>query len=148
MANYTAATIDQWAAKMGKSMDEIARSVVVDLSAKIVARTPVDVGRLKGNWQATLHRPASGTTGRVDKSGRAVMAEVESVSVFAGGNVFYLTNNLPYARTAEYGLWGTGPGATVKTTRDGFSVQSPYGMVRITVQEFDQAVRAAVSRNR
>lgn len=135
--------IAAFAKKTGQSMDNTVRAVCVQLSTEIIQRTPVDTGRLRGSWIPSINA-ASSAEGTPDKSGAATIGKVNSVAQNAPGNVFYLTNNLPYARVMEYGLWGTGPGATVKTTRDGYSVQAPYGAVRVSVQLFDKLLRDAV----
>jgi hypothetical protein len=116
---------------------------------KIIYGTPVDGGRARGNWQATLGSPATGEVATFDRDGASTLAGAVAMAGQAAGNVFYLTNNLPYIRTLEYGMYGTGPGATVKTTRDGYSIQAPYGMVRVSVQSvrnsIDQVIREAAN---
>lgn len=135
--------IEKWAKKAGLAADRVPTVVCMKLTERIVEDSPVDTGRFKGNWQATIGSPASGTLETLDKSGAATLAKANAIAQNAGGNVFYLVNNLPYARVLEYGLYGTGAGATVKTTRDGYSVQAPYGMVRINVQRFKETVAEA-----
>lgn len=127
-----------------QSMDQVARATILELSTSIILKTPVDTGRLRGNWQATIGFQAAGDT--VSVGAQAAIADVKTALVTAIGSRFYLTNNLPYAAVAEFGLWGTGDGATNKTTRDGYSVQAPYGMVRVSVASYQQNLLAAVNR--
>jgi hypothetical protein len=141
VAEYRAGDLEKWAKKLNRRLDQVITSAVFDISEKIIMRTPVDTGRLRGNWQPTIGSPAS----RPINNRQAPIQAVRQVSHEAPGNIYWLVNNLPYAPVAEYGLWGTGPGATDKTTRDGFSIQAPYGMVRITVSEFSTALRKALA---
>jgi hypothetical protein len=76
--------------------------------------TPVDTGRLRGNWQMTLGAPAAGVTDVTDKSGQMVVSTITQ-QVGGVGKVNYLVNNLPYAESIEYG----------------HSKQATQGMVRI-----------------
>ncbi len=136
-----------WTKAANIRMDQAVRAVCVDLSARVIKATPVDTGRARGNWQATINSPASDVSQATDKSGATAIAAATATAADAPGKVFFLTNNLPYIRVLEYGLYGTGPGATVKTTRDGYSIQAPNGMVRVSVQSvrngIDQIVREA-----
>ena len=124
--------IQLYAEKVGATLDETLRAVALDLYGAIIKDTPVDTGRAKGNWQTTLGSPAVGVIERTSEDG-AIAEMNEEVAKFKGDTTMYLTNNLPYIGTLEYGGYGTGDGATEKTTRDGFSIQAPYGMVRKNV---------------
>ena len=83
-------------------------------------------GRFKSNWQVgfgSMNTDTSSTPGS-DALGRARVA-LES---FKPGMTIFLTNNLAYAKKLEYG----------------HSSQAPAGIVRLTVQDFAQAVKRAV----
>lgn len=125
-----ASDIAKWAKKTGLATERVPAFVCLSLSEKIIGRTPVDTGRAKGNWQATIASPAAGATDTTDPAGAAAIAKAAVVAQAASGNVFYLVNNLPYIRRLEYG----------------YSSQAPAGMVRVTAQEFEQAVAAAVQK--
>lgn len=114
---------------------QIARKVGFELQSRVINKSPVDTGRLRGNWNVSMNS-IDVTEYAPDKVGGAVMARANSeLSTYKIGDMIYITNSLPYVSTLEFGLYGTGKGATVKTTRDGYSVQAPYGFVRITYQE-------------
>lgn len=116
--------------KAGKNADLAVRKVLFDIDSRVAFRTPVDSGRLRANWVASIDSPYSGqlsATQRKDYSG---------VINQAAGKVFYLTNNLPYAAVVEFGLYGSPPGsANGPKTTNGFSKQAPAGMVGITIAE-------------
>lgn len=121
---------------MRDDAEAFVRAVNLTLWRGIILDTPVDMGRLQGNWQTTEVIPASGVLDRTFADGPLAEAEAK----LRGFGLFWLTNNLPYAGVAEFGGWGTGPYATVKTTRDGFSVQAPYGMVRQNVARIESVI--------
>jgi hypothetical protein len=141
LAEYRAGDLERWAKKVNQRIDRVITASVFDISSKIIKRTPVDTGRLRGNWQATIGSAALGALFRTSDP----TSEVQILCAQAPGNIYWMVNNLPYATVAEYGLWGSGAGATDKTTREGFSIQSPYGMVRVTVSEFSSALRKALA---
>ena len=136
------ADISRITAKTTKTAEQMARGIIIHVFQNVIKDTPVDTGRLRGNWQTTANAPATGTTSAVQK-GRDGVATADVMATVTGPGIYYLTNNLPYAETAEYGRWGTGAGATVKTTRDGYSVQAPRGMVRQNVKRLERVLRRA-----
>jgi hypothetical protein len=115
--------------KMNTDMERVAEKVVTFWFSETIRVTPIDTGRLAGNWQVSKDSPASGEVGRTGRSGP--LGDVDRVVQKLGN--YWMVNNLPYAPVAEYGRWGTGPYATEKTTADGFSVQAPYGMARVSL---------------
>lgn len=83
-------------------------------------------GRFRGNWQLSFGEPASQEIDRIDANGSAtISAASAALATFTAGPSIYLVNNLPYAHRLEYEAW---------------SSQAPAGMVRITVEEFNQVV--------
>lgn len=118
--------IERASKRIGEHVETVGRNVVVTLFNSIVRDTPVDTGLLQGGWIVTLDSPGSGRPGRRGPGGpqSEIAAKVKKPASY------WLTNNYPHAPVAEYGRWGTGEYATEKTTRDGFSIQAPEGMVR------------------
>jgi hypothetical protein len=123
----------------GDRMDEVVRGTLLDLSKRIVLRTPVGNpslwqgppppgytgGQARGNWQASIGSPASGTTTAIDKTGTPTITSIAGETQNAPGNVWYLTNNLPYISILEH---------------DGWSTQAKEGMVRISLRELDRSI--------
>jgi len=128
----------------GDRMDEVVRGTLLDLSKRIVLRTPVGNpslwqgppppgytgGQARGNWQASISSPASGTTSGTDKSGTSTLASIDRDTKMAPGNVWYLTNNLPYIARLEFDSWST---------------QAREGMVRISLRELDRSIDEQVA---
>lgn len=119
------------AKKLNTHVEKVARAVVIELFVGTIQDTPVDTGRLRGNWQTSVGTPARSRLKRTAGAAQEAKAKVK------GPNVYFLSNNLPYAPVAEYGLWGAGP----KTTASGYSKKAPNGMVRRNMRRVQQNVR-------
>ena len=125
-----ASDIAKFANKTGQSMQQVKRVVFFQLAESIVQLTPVDTGRAKGNWQPSLGSFKGGTLETLDKGGSGVLSQVQSVAAASkGDDTLCLVNNLPY----------------IKRLEDGYSGQSPSGMVTLTVQRFNSALKKAVA---
>ncbi|AGN30435.1 hypothetical protein SXAG_00154 [Synechococcus phage S-CBS4] len=99
------------------------RYLCLDLFKNVVQGTPVDTGRARANWQATINTPATGSTEDTDKQGGATISAASNAVSQAVGNVFYITNNLPYIYRLEF---------------DGWSKQAPSGWVRTAIERTKQ----------
>ena len=139
MANFDFSRLRDLERLVGDRMDKVVRGTLLDLSRRIVLRTPVGNpslwqgppppgytgGQARGNWQASIGSPASGTTSGTDKSGASTIAGIAGEVQQAPGNVFFITNNLPYISILEH---------------DGWSTQAEEGMVRISLRELDRSI--------
>lgn len=111
---------------LAKSEDEfrlIIAKAAIDADGRIVDRTPVDTGRARGNWIASIGGRATATMEVFDPSGSG--AKSEGASVIAGFMAredwpsIFIQNNLPYIGRLE----------------DGYSGQAPNGMLAVTFAE-------------
>lgn len=110
-------------------IDEVFRSVVIEIGTSVVVLSPVDTGRFKGNWQLTIDQPSLQSLDRYDKAGHETIAElVAQANQLEAGQVAYIVNNLVYGIPLEYG----------------HSDQAPAGMVQITLARFQQIVEEAI----
>lgn len=128
------------------NQEQFIRGVKIELFTAVVKDTPVDTGRLRGNWQATVHQKATGQLG--DRPESAVISEIMA-NTGKAADTSYLTNNLPYAPVVEYGQY---PNPPEKGTYDprakkyvilsagGYSKKAPAGMVRRNVARFQRLV--------
>jgi hypothetical protein len=104
----------------------------------VIIRTPVDQGRARGNWIASVGSYGRAATIDKDKNGIKTVAQMgdKVLSTLAGG-IVYMVNNVAYIKYLEYGRGDGKPGSS----------QAPRGMVRITLVEyqnyFNKAVREA-----
>jgi len=120
--------IERIAAKTRKSIEEVMRATALELFSSVIKDTPVDTGRARGNWQASIGSPEDGETNATES---AALAKVRSVSNgWSIGEVIWLTNNLPYIRRLEYG----------------YSQQAPGGMVRKNVARIQRIVKAEAAK--
>jgi hypothetical protein len=143
--NQFKADLTKFIAKAGVNAQLVVTKIALDLDRSLILKSPVDTGRFRGNWQVSFDRANTETKESTDKSGQSTInAHQAALAEFKAGRTVFLTNSLPYALAIEYGQYGRGPGATDKTTRDGFSIQAPYGVRDLTVAEFKFYVQKAV----
>lgn len=120
------------------------KKVVIDAGTSIVEKTPVGDpdtwarpapagyvgGRARGSWQYAKGAPAEGEPETIDESGAVAIGRVVAgVSTGDAADTHYITSNVPYMRPLEY---------------EGHSKQAPDGMVRKTIEEFQESVDRAV----
>ncbi len=113
--------------------DEVYRITVIKFFGQIVRVSPVDTGRFRGNWFATISTPSTRTQMAIRPLNQVNREIEQTVSQADNARVFWLTNNLPYAETLEFGGYRDGP-----KTVNGFSRQAPQGMVRVTAIRFSR----------
>lgn len=123
-SNTFSGSLSAFARKTRSSLSEAHRAIVIELFGSIIADTPVDEGRARGNWQTNVGGAKTGVLERLDATGPVgsntartnggSIAEMVSNTGDAGDKV-YMANNLPYAEPLEFGHSQT---------------QAPAGMVR------------------
>ena len=134
------------AQKYNRGIDDVVEDVAVSLSQRIIERTPVGQpstwesprsappgyvgGRARANWFPTIDSPSNDTT--ESTSTNESSSRITGIKNQIAGNVYYLTNNLPYIRRLEYDNW---------------SKQAPRGMVRVTLREALRELKRAISTN-
>lgn len=109
-----------------QSLEAIRRASILELFSLVVDATPVDKGRLRGNWQTTVNSPNYAIIDRFDAGGGLTKAEILA-NLGALGDVVYMTNNLPYAARIEY---------------EGYSAQAKPGMMRVNAARWQEIVKA------
>lgn len=140
-----AVDIEKFAKKARARSDALVRKVVLDCGTSVVFKSPVGDpkfwkvkkappgyvgGRFRANWQYGDGSIPSGTIAAVDPSGAATINNLSvGIPSEAAGKVHYLINRLPYGPRLE----------------NGWSRQAPYGMVHLTVIEFQAIVNAATA---
>ncbi len=132
--------ISAFGVKTKEQMNFFVFTICMDITNGVVLKTPVDSGRARANWFPSLDAPSNAVSTRTDATGGTSIVAAQGIAKEAAGRVFYLSNNLPYIRHLEYGLYGTPPGsANGPKTVGGFSKQAPAGMVRTTINEVVRA---------
>ena len=144
MANFDFGRLRDLERIVGDRMDQVVRGTLLDLSRRIVLRTPVGNpslwqgppppgytgGQARGNWQASIGSPEAGTTATIDKSGAATLASINGKTQNAPGNVWYLANNLKYISRLEFDSWST---------------QANEGMVRVSLAELQRSINEQIA---
>ncbi|MTI92147.1 MAG: hypothetical protein FH750_12345 [Pseudomonas stutzeri] len=124
--------VRQFAVKTAEAHDKIARTAALELFSSVIRSTPVDTGRARGNWQTSVGQPTPNEIDRDDKSGAQALTEVQAKTPEGAGQEVFLTNNLPYIYSLEFGS----------------SKQAPAGMVRINFARVQKMVAVAVAKNK
>ncbi|MHB0806009.1 HK97 gp10 family phage protein [Stutzerimonas nitrititolerans] len=124
--------VRRFSAKAAEAHDKIARTAALELFTGVIRSTPVDTGRARGNWQTSVGQPTPNEIERDDKSGAQVIGEVQARTPERAGQEVFLTNNLPYIYSLEYGS----------------SKKAPEGMVRINFARVQKIVAKAIAKNK
>jgi len=115
-------------------LDKLGRALGLEIQRRLMDKTPVDTGRARGNWNASIGEPDFTTSETT--SAAATIAKASAVVrgfEFSEGASSYVSNGLPYIERLE----------------EGYSAQAPNGMVRVTVAELKPlAERIGASLNR
>ncbi len=135
--------IKKFAEQTGETIDQVVTDYVVGVSQKIIERTPVGNpsiwesnappgyvgGTARANWIPSIGTPDQSEVNSTDESRGS--NQVLSIQNQIPGNIYYLTNNLPYIERLEYG-WST---------------QAPNGMMRRTLREARSILKQSVDKN-
>lgn len=123
-------------ARVNPKIDALMRGVVLEHLAQIVDRTPVDTGRARANWHASVRAPDTST------DPEATNADVPNVTRTNmkrlgrwdahRGIPGYVANGLPYVGALE----------------NGHSTQAPNGMVRLAIRNLSPTVRRIAAKIR
>ena len=106
--------------KLDRVLSEGIRATLFEVGTAIIKETPVDTGRARGNWQASVNSASGSELSRTSEG--AAITQLSQEASAAIGNTFFFTNNVPYIRRLEYG----------------YSDQAPQGMVRRNLQNFNR----------
>jgi hypothetical protein len=121
--------IKGFAERAGDAADLVVRTVCLDLFSDITMNTPVDTGRARANWFASVGMPISTSveyTGNPASASGEAIGNAQAAVAQAPGNVFWISNNLPYIYRLEF---------------EGWSKQAPNGMVRLAIDRAQRAMR-------
>lgn len=110
-----------------KKVERTVRAVKLELFRSVILDTPVDTGRARGNWQATLDSPA---TEEIENESMSVALAGVAANLGKVNDVSFLANNLPYIEELE----------------DGSSKQAPAGMVRRNMARVQRLINEQAAR--
>lgn len=133
-----------------EQMNDDIKGVYLSGLFNIVQETPADTGRARNNWFLSIGSPSRKTT-KAKSSGLGTISELRKMPKRVLNRKLYLTNNLPYIGTLEYGGYPTPvkQGSYNKKTKSfeilsigGFSKQAPVGWVRSTLIKMANKIRS------
>jgi hypothetical protein len=120
-------------------------AIFFDGGSEIIKETPVDKGRVRNNWFLTTGQPSTSSGRAADKSGAGSLASSATMPADVFNKKIYLTNNMPYIETLEFGGYPS-PSSGDKTS-GGYSKQlipfnTPKGWVRSNIIRMANKVRS------
>lgn len=118
--------------RIDRNVPRFMRRLALAVDQAVVTATPVDTGRARSNWRASVNAPLTGEVDTYGPGGAATagaIAQARSAvqAVDSSRDVIYISNNLPY----------------IGRLNDGSSAQAPAGFVQQGVQAATNATRAA-----
>lgn len=119
------------------SMNAVVQKVTYTIFRSVILKTPVDTGRVKGNWvtsAGSYERAAVLTKDKTKRGGRTIDDMANVVLKTPAGGIVYMVNNVAYLQYLEYGRDDGQPG----------SKQAPQGMIRITLLEYHNYLTKAI----
>lgn len=124
-------TIAEFADKLRIKAGALQKKITFDMHKDIMERTPVDTGRARANWMASVGEPSKDVNlyPNVKSTGNPqIAAPMPPPLDIDGTKDSYIINNLPY----------------IKALDEGHSKQAPNGMVKLAMQAQDQRLEDAV----
>ena len=127
-------------AEIKSNVDKAVRSTAIELLGELVRKTPVGNpglwkgdapagyvgGRLRGNWQVQVNSADTSTIDTVDSIGNGTISKgISAIKGYSSKDkAIFISNNLPYAERVE----------------EGWSEQAPAGMMKVSVEKFNEIV--------
>ena len=95
---------------------DVMSSSIFNVSKSAINMSPVDTGRFKANWYASIAKPIK-KTAKTNRRKPLVTLSEKIEGAISAQEKFFLSNNLSYAQSLEYGK----------------SNQAPEGVLRVSV---------------
>ena len=137
--------IEAFAEKTEGAIEDVVRGVRLQALTLPIEKMPVETGQARGSVVASIGAPKDSPLKNLDKTVEGAIARAQGAINAPVDSLFIVSSNIPYMWTLEYGGYGRGEGATNKTTRDGYSVQAPNGMFRISAIELRQGIKDVIN---
>ncbi|HDR0635842.1 HK97 gp10 family phage protein [Pasteurella multocida] len=118
--------------KFSNKADLVLRKVGIETYERVRQKTPVDTGQLRASWTVSINGMPQTYNG-----------DLSALSSVKFGDGIIIATDKPYAPALEYGLY---PKSGGRKTKNGFSIQAPHGMVRITVQEIQAWLKSNLGK--
>lgn len=90
--------------EVGHAIRRITQAFCREVVEAVISDTPVDTGKARANWLASLGSPRSSTRETLGQSPAPAIGEAKAViSFYKNGDTFYLTNNVDYIEDLNRG---------------------------------------------
>ena len=141
--------LTEYAKKKNVEIKKVRKAYAFALYSSIVKKTPVDTGRARGNWNVSVGQPDTTVS---EKKLKQPMAK-SSMPDVNGDESIFISNNLPYITTLEYGgypdpvkkgTWNKKKKQYEIRSQGGYSKHAPAGMVGVTLANNENIFNAAV----
>lgn len=119
--------------------------VTLQALQRVVARTPVDTGHARSNWQVTIGAPSTNEVPGDRQPDAQLTEAISRLAALGPYTVTFVANPVPYVEVLDRGRFvppNPGPSSDPRPGRTGrilvqggYSVQAPQGIVAVTVQE-------------
>lgn len=101
------------------NVDKAVAQTAIVIDQTVVSSTPVDTGRARANWQASIDTPITEPTEAEDQSGADTISRNNAViKRRKSGQTVYISNNVAY----------------IEALNNGSSAQAPANFVQLAVQ--------------
>lgn len=100
-----AARVRKRAREVPKSANQIVKTVALAINNKVILATPVDTGRARGSWFASINSPYSGQLpeGQHGMGGQRIAGNAALINRMSGEQDIYITNNVRYMQFLNAG---------------------------------------------
>jgi hypothetical protein len=116
--------------------EQLLRAVVLQTDSRLKQDSPVDTGRLRMSWAISENSPAEYDAGPQSGGGSITPPRRLNYAVEQAGNVYHISNSLPYAEPVLYGTnlppsWGGTWRSVSHSMRDGKPVTGPPPQIKM-----------------
>lgn len=149
--------VKKFANKTEERIDALCHRIVGSVYREVIVHSPIGKpelwknpnaappgyvgGRFAGNWQVGVDAVPSGVRDTIAASKESAIKEgAGQIPTKAAGHVYWIVNNLPYARSLEYGYPLPNGGLNKPHSK-----QAPHGMVGITVAKWKPILSKALA---
>lgn len=94
--------LEEFQKKVEDKAEKIRRGATIDLFSSIMLGTPVDTGRLRGNWTISTPSREKEVFDEIDESGKTALdRSTKEAAKSTKDNPIYILNNVHYAAHVE-----------------------------------------------
>ena len=141
MKNQFSVQLDKFAKRANQKTESVVKALIFEIGKRLIMRSPVGDpaywacpapagyvgGRFRNNWQYGFGGMGNKTRINPDAGGSESYSDIAKSLAARADGLHYIYTNLPQSGRVEYG----------------YSRQAPQGVVRLTMLEIENALKAA-----